>query len=106
MSTSIDTTAQSLAEFAHGLTLAAVPAATQQRALHLMLDAIGCALAARQEDFALKLAPAIASLADTEGHRGVIGFAQRLPLRDATGSTACSRMAWTTTTRTWPVSCT
>jgi 2-methylcitrate dehydratase PrpD len=84
MSTSIDTTAQSLAEFAHGLTLAVVPAATQLRALHLMLDAIGCALAARQEDFALKLAPAIASLADTAGARGVIGFARRLPLRDAT----------------------
>jgi 2-methylcitrate dehydratase PrpD len=79
-----DTTAQSLAEFAHGLTLAAVPAATQQRALHLMLDAVGCALAARQEDFALKLAPAIASLADTVGRRGVIGFGQRLPLRDVT----------------------
>ena len=84
MGVPIDTTAQALSEFAQGLTLAAVPPATQQRALHLMLDAIGCALAARQEDFALKLAPAIASLADTEGHRGVIGFAQRLPLRDAT----------------------
>jgi 2-methylcitrate dehydratase PrpD len=85
MSTAVfDTTAQSLAEFAHGLTLAAVPVATQQRALHLMLDAVGCALAARQEDFALKLAPAIASLADTAGRRGVIGFGQRLPLRDAT----------------------
>ena len=34
-----DTTAQSLAEFAHGLTLAAVPVATQQRALHRELDA-------------------------------------------------------------------
>lgn len=48
-----------------------------------MLDAVGCALAARQEHFALKLAPAIASLADTAGTRGVIGFAHRLPLRDA-----------------------
>jgi len=80
----IDTTAVSLSEFAQGLTLAAVPARVQQRALHLMLDAVGCALAARQEDFALKLFPAIASLADAAGARGVIGFAQRLPLRDAT----------------------
>lgn len=80
---SIDTTAQSLAEFAQGLQLAAVPAATQQRALHLMLDAVGCAMAARQEAFALKLATAIGSLADTAGPRGVIGFSRRLPLRDA-----------------------
>ena len=80
----IDTTALALAEFAQGLQLAAVPAATQQRAMHLMLDAVGCALAARQEDFALKLATAIGSLADTPGQRGVIGFSRRLPLRDAT----------------------
>lgn len=86
MGAAIDTTAQSLSEFAHGLTLAAVPAAAQERGLNLMLDAVGCALAARQEDFALKLAPAIASLAcseGSEGRRGVIGFARRLPLRDA-----------------------
>jgi 2-methylcitrate dehydratase PrpD len=83
MGAPIDTTAQALSEFTRGLTLAAVPAATQQRALHLMLDAIGCALAARQEDFALRLAPAMASLSDGEGRRGVVGFARRLPLRDA-----------------------
>lgn len=83
MGAAIDTTAVSLAEFAQGLALAAVPERVQQRALHLMLDAVGCALAARQEDFALKLFPAIASLSDVPGTRGVIGFAQRLPLRDA-----------------------
>ena len=80
-----DLTALSQAEFVHTLKLAAVPVATQQRAMHLMLDAIGCALAARQEDFALKLAQAIGSLSDVDeaGSRGVIGFARRLPLRDA-----------------------
>lgn len=79
-----DLTAAALSEFAAGLDLAHVPERVQQRALHLMLDAIGCALAARQEDFALTLAPAISGLSDVPGPRGVIGFAQRLPLRDAT----------------------
>lgn len=84
MSTATDTTAQALAEFAAGLQLDAVPAATRERALHLILDALGCAFAARQEGFALKLAPAIAGLSDVAGPRGVIGFDRRLPLRDAT----------------------
>lgn len=83
MSAAIDTTAAALSEFTQALTLATVPGRVQQRALHLMLDAVGCALAARQEDFALKLFPAIAGLADTAGARGVIGFGRRLPLRDA-----------------------
>jgi 2-methylcitrate dehydratase PrpD len=80
-----DLTAHAQAEFVHSLKLAAVPAATQQRAMHLMLDAVGCALAARREDFALKLAQAIGGLSDGDeaGSRGVIGFACRLPLRDA-----------------------
>ena len=79
-----DNTALALSQFVHGLRLADVPLATQERALHLMLDATGCALAARREDFALKLAPAIAALGEGEsGRRGVIGFARRLPLRDA-----------------------
>ena len=79
-----DLTALSQAEFVHGLRLASVPAATQQRAMHLMLDAVGCALAARQEDFALRLAQAIGGLSFGEGGtRGAIGFAHRLPLRDA-----------------------
>jgi 2-methylcitrate dehydratase PrpD len=80
-----DLTAHVLAEFTAGLQSAHVPADTRERALHLMLDAIGCALAARREDFALRLAPAIASLAG-EGEGGqaaVIGFERRLPLRDA-----------------------
>lgn len=79
-----DATAQALAGFVHDLRADQVPAATRQRALHLALDAIGCALAARREDFALRLAPAIAGLGDGEaGRRGVPGMALRLPLRDA-----------------------
>jgi 2-methylcitrate dehydratase PrpD len=55
-----------------------------QRALHLALDAVGCALAARREDFALKLSTAIAALDPASpGRRGVAGFSRRLPLRDA-----------------------
>ncbi len=79
-----DTTALAQAEFVHHLRLADVPAATQQRALFLMLDALGCALAARREDFAERLAGAIGALGMGEsGTRGVIGFARPLPLRDA-----------------------
>jgi 2-methylcitrate dehydratase PrpD len=79
-----DHTALALAEFVHRLNLAQVPHGTQERALHLMLDAVGCALAARREDFAERLATAIGSLSLGEaGTRGVIGFARQLPLRDA-----------------------
>ena len=40
-----DPTAAALADFVHALTPAAVPSAMRERALHLALDAIGCALA-------------------------------------------------------------
>ena len=84
MTAPIDHTAQALASFVHALSLAAVPAPIRERALHLALDATGCALAARQQDFALRLAPAIASLDEgSPGRRGVPGFSRRLPLRDA-----------------------
>lgn len=82
--TPTDATARAQADFVHGLKLADVPAATQARALHLMLDAVGCALAARREAFAERLAQAIGGLGLGEtGTRGVIGFSRPLPLRDA-----------------------
>jgi 2-methylcitrate dehydratase PrpD len=71
-----------LAEFTAGLELGAVPDAVALRAKHLILDAIGCAFAAREHDFAGRMAASIAGLAG-EGPRRVIGMAQRLPLRDA-----------------------
>lgn len=71
-----------LGRFAAELTLAAVPAAVVLRAKHLMLDAIGCALAAREEDFARRISASIARLAGA-GPRGVVGLDLRLPLRDA-----------------------
>ena len=71
-----------LADFTLGLALDAVPASVVLRAKHLLLDAIGCAFAARREEFAGRIAGSVARLAGP-GPRGVIGMKQRLPLRDA-----------------------
>jgi len=71
-----------LADFTAGLRLDAVPTPVVQRAKHLMLDAIGCAFAARQEEFAARIARSVARLAGP-GPRRVVGLPHRLPLRDA-----------------------
>jgi 2-methylcitrate dehydratase PrpD len=71
-----------LAEFAAGLEYERIPAAVRERAKRLMLDAIGCGLAAKRFDFAAASLGAIAELAGS-GPRAVVGHAQRLPLRDA-----------------------
>ena len=71
-----------LADFTAGLGLDAVPAPVAQRAKHLMLDAIGCAFAARREEFAARIARSVAKLAGP-GPRRVVGLPHRLPLRDA-----------------------
>ena len=77
--------ASTLATFVHGLRLEQVPPDISIRARHLMLDAIGCALAARREAFATRFADAAAALgADVEGgSSAVIGHSRRLPMRDA-----------------------
>jgi 2-methylcitrate dehydratase PrpD len=75
-----------LADFTLGLALEAIPARVALRAKHLMLDAIGCAFAARREEFAGRIAGSVARLAGpavAPYARGVIGFTERLPLRDA-----------------------
>ena len=59
-----------------------MPASVALRAKHLILDAVGCAFAARREEFAGRIAGSVARLAGP-GPRGVIGMAKRLPLRDA-----------------------
>lgn len=71
-----------LAEFVAALEPGAVPEAVRSRARHLILDAVGCALAAARFDFA---APALRAAAELggKGPRAVIGQAARLPLRDA-----------------------
>src|SRR4051812_7481124 len=71
-----------LAEFSSALTWEAIPPEVRTRAKHLMLDAIGCALAAKEFDFAAVSLRAIAELGGT-GERAVVGHSQRLPLRDA-----------------------
>jgi 2-methylcitrate dehydratase PrpD len=71
-----------LADFTLGLSLESVPPTVALRAKHLILDAIGCAFAARKQEFAGRIAASIARLAGP-GSRGVIGTAYRLPLRDA-----------------------
>ena len=83
--TPTDAIASTLSGFVHGLRLEQVPPEVSLRARHLMLDAIGCALAARREDFADRFTNAVHALgADVEGGRSaVIGQARRLPLRDA-----------------------
>jgi 2-methylcitrate dehydratase PrpD len=73
---------EQLAAFTAQLSLPRVPEEVQLRAKHLLLDAIGCAFAAREEPFAVRIASSVARLAGA-GPRGVIGMAHRLPPRDA-----------------------
>jgi 2-methylcitrate dehydratase PrpD len=73
---------EQLADFTAGVSLGEVPEAVRLRAKHLLLDAIGCAFAAREETFAKQIAASVAKLAG-KGPRGVVGMAHRLPLRDA-----------------------
>lgn len=60
----------------------AIPAPVRERAAHLVLDAIGCGLAATRFDFSQTAFNGIADLAG-EGTSPVIGMRRRLPLRDA-----------------------
>jgi len=81
------TLARQLADFAHGLRLDRVPAEVSLRARHLMLDAIGCAMASRGEVFASRFADAVRDVsgpaAASAPEAAVIGFADRLPMREA-----------------------
>jgi 2-methylcitrate dehydratase PrpD len=73
---------EELSAFTAELSLTRVPEDVRRRAKHLLLDAIGCAFAAREEPFAARIAASVARLAGA-GPRGVIGMAHRLPPRDA-----------------------
>ena len=59
-----------------------IPAAVTTRAKHLVLDAVGIALASTSYDFAHRAMTAISGLAGA-GEFAVIGMPARLPLRDA-----------------------
>src|SRR5690349_6999686 len=76
------TISQTLGKFVAGLRWQDLPAEVTERARHLILDAVGCALAARRFDFAAVSLRAIADLAG-RGDSVVIGCKERFPLRDA-----------------------
>ena len=78
-----DTIARTLSGFANRMRLDQVPVEVSLRARHLILDAIGCALAARQEEFATRYTQATYALSEGQGERVVIGFSKRLAQRDA-----------------------
>jgi len=73
---------EQLGAFAAALRWEDIPREVRSRARHLILDAVGCALAARRFDFSGPSIQAIADLAG-EGDSVVIGQKRRLPLRDA-----------------------
>lgn len=73
---------ETLAAFTDGLDFAAIPEAVTQRAQHLILDGTGIALASAGFDFAHRTLTAMRGLAGP-GECEVIGFSDRLPLRDA-----------------------
>src|SRR6266496_825712 len=74
--------AEDLARFVGGFSADAIPVAVVARAKHLILDAVGIALASTTYDFARRAMTAIAALAGT-GDTAVIGMPARLPMRDA-----------------------
>jgi len=79
-----DIIATTLAGFVRHLRLDHVPPDIRLRAKYLMLDAIGCGLAARRDAFALHFSEATFALAaDAPGNACVVGYARRLPSRDA-----------------------
>jgi 2-methylcitrate dehydratase PrpD len=73
---------QQLARFAANLRYEDIPAPVIARAKLHILDSLGVALASSTEDFAPKVLASIASLAGP-GAYPVIGFADKLPIRDA-----------------------
>ena len=73
---------QQLARFAANLRYEEIPALVIERAKLHILDSLGVALASSTEDFAPRVLASIASLSGP-GAYPVIGFADKLPVRDA-----------------------
>src|SRR3954451_7655273 len=73
---------RALAEFATTLRYQDIPPHVRELAKHLILDALGCGLAATGYDFA-KATLAGAHALGGDGPCAVIGSATKLPLRDA-----------------------
>jgi len=74
--------AEALARFVGTFPPEEIPAAVAARAKHLILDAIGIALASTTYDFAHRALTAITGLAGS-GESAVIGMPAKLPMRDA-----------------------
>lgn len=72
---------QTLADFGTGLAYDAIPEQVRERSKHLMLDAVGIALASTRYDFAQRTLSAARELG--EGDSDVIGLGAKLSLRDA-----------------------
>ncbi|AUL31306.1 2-methylcitrate dehydratase [Bordetella holmesii] len=84
--TTSDTTTRLSAQLAHHAVHADIdhiPAEVRLRATHLMLDALGIALASTQWDFARQTLAGLRELAGPGGDQPVIGHGQKLPMRDA-----------------------
>lgn len=77
-----------LAAFGAGFSLDAVPDDIRTRAKHLILDALGIAVACTQWDFARVTLAGLRELAGSGGDVPVIGHGQSLPLRDAVAMNA------------------
>jgi 2-methylcitrate dehydratase PrpD len=75
------TISETLAEFAATLDCDGIPPVVRTRAKHLILDAAGIALASSRYDFARQALAGLLRLG--RGDADVIGFPDRLPLRDA-----------------------
>ena len=73
--------AQRLAGFVSELSLEQIPDGTRRRAKFLLLDTIGVALAAASFEFGRRAVRGLATLGP--GTARVLGFRERLPLRDA-----------------------
>lgn len=85
MDTKLDTKraiSAELADFAHRLRYESIPQDAVERAKHLILDAIGIAIASRTYDFSDVIWNGIHAVAGA-GKFGVIGRKEGLPLRDA-----------------------
>lgn len=75
------TISESLSQFCTSLTRDAIPDPVLSRVKHLLLDAIGIAFASSRYDFAQCALRGVAALG--EGSADVIGFREKLSLRDA-----------------------
>jgi 2-methylcitrate dehydratase PrpD len=76
------TPSQKLADYTAAYSYDSIPVAVRERAKYLMLDAIGIAYASTRYPFAHHILSGIRSIAGTGAH-GLIGLADKLPLRDA-----------------------